>query len=120
MGGDLEKTMVPKKAQSGLSPKSQNRIRHHINGNTGEVHFHDDTAKKKVAVDVADYHKFMDDFKLKCGVGDSKSLIGKDGRSVVIFECIINDQNEIDVNEYIEDVKLGNNYQQLLDLAAGK
>ncbi len=113
MGGSCEKTLPATK-----SGKTIGSLRAHINA--GEVHFHDDTAGKKCALSVADYHAAMADFRTRISVGDSKTLIGIDGKTTVKIRKIMNAQNEMDAELEIQDISIGSNFQMLEDLAAGK
>ncbi len=113
MGGSFEKNTPATK-----SGKTIGHIRMHIN--SGEVHFHDDKAKKKCAMSVADYHAAMVDFRSRIPIGGSKTLIGIDGKTSLIMTKVMNDQNEMHADLEIHGIKLSSTFQMLEDLAAGK
>ena len=115
MGGQREQVLDPPRSQpkgkTKLLTPSGNKVR--IHENKGEVHFHDDTARKKCAVDVADFAAAYDKF-IGSGVveeGKQLRLTDKAGKTTVVLTLIIGD--ELDVDIAVEDVKYGPNLAKL-------
>tara|TARA_Y100000310_G_scaffold328692_1_gene397229 strand:- start:1389 stop:1766 length:378 start_codon:yes stop_codon:yes gene_type:complete len=125
MGGENEKVVETPRATSapfGKTAKTVGKIR--IHENAGEVHFHDDKKKLKVAVPVADFMERWETFQLDPFRGDSLRLFDSENETAVILQPDNIDLNApdkpFDVAIYLHKVKLGTAFQALSDFHAGK
>ena len=122
MGGDRETFLDSAETESACEPsveesskttmgsiggKSGNRIRIHESG--GEVHFHDDTAKLKVAVPVSKWFKLWD--KLS-GQPQKESIPDHKNNTVLTVETKLAN-GVLDAVVSVETMSIGTNFSEL-------
>jgi len=117
MGGERE-TKVPK-SQSQSTPTSLGDIRIHESG--GEVHFHDDKSKLKVAVPVAEWWKEWQRLKTPSVSQQWDYIDSINSTLLSIVSEIDRDKSppEISLKILIEKVKVADNFKKIQEFTKG-
>ncbi len=142
MGGQFEKTLEnPKPASVPTSPaeKSLNEMvinlspaaappvcaepaspNLRIHENNGEVHIHDDTNKKKVALEARAFRSGWKKFS-SCMIGRERMvMVGKDGRTAAVFRVDLQDLKPLDVIIDVIELSPTTNLSKIENLVAGR
>jgi hypothetical protein len=123
MGGENEKVLSTKsKGTAFLGSTNAGKIRMHENG--GEVHFHDDANKLKVAVPVADYWSRFNNW-----INDPQKplqFIDSNRKAELAFSIKrshpqgLSNPPLIDVEMSLSPISIGDNLKSLVDFANGQ
>ncbi len=121
MGGSREQGIGVTPTQlSGLTGKSAKLDPGRVHEDKGEVHFHDDKAKKKCAVAVDVAAKAFDRFSSGVRKGDEITMIASDGESAVTITAIEEKSKNENVPAFdVKIRKVGRNVAALTNFFAG-
>jgi len=114
MGGERE-TTVPAKSRSRPGSQTIGKVR--IHESAGEVHFHDDSRKLKVAIPVAEWHDLLS--KALHSGETSFTFIDHDHETLLAVEVTVGRKNDVDVELTIEPASVGDDLARLLKFTYG-